>query len=93
MSAISYTFATVLSIVWTLHLIVSWHEKMYMRRDDKDDAFDFVRDARMRGLRRPIIRLNTPPDERFGDEKSFFKTDDEGRGEGFRAFMRGGKER
>lgn len=75
MSIISSIFAGLVAGQWVINLIVSYHDRTYVRIGE---GIDLVQDSmatpRERTLRRPVIRLNTPPErmENENEEKSFF---------------------
>lgn len=90
MTAVSSAFAGLLAGQWMINLIVSYHERTYLRRDADVDGVREIPREREKKLRRPITRLNTPPQERDEDEeKSFMPSERSAPLRPFRAFMAG----
>ena len=95
MTGISSAFAGTLAGQWIVNLIVSYHDRTYVRREMDDDGMVHEISSRKRGLRRPIIRLNTPSNERLAEKEEIFSAPGEGNGREtplrpFRAFIGGG---
>jgi hypothetical protein len=57
LTAVSAAFAGILAQTWIVNLIVSYHERTYVRRDDQ-----LVISSPREKRKRPIIRLNDPPE-------------------------------
>lgn len=57
LTAVSAAFAGILAQTWIINLIVSYHERTYVRRDDR-----LVISSPQERPKRPIIRLNDGPE-------------------------------